>query len=110
VLLGLIAMVFGGNPQRFKYVAGVALVVSLAGLVLAISAMRQAKRAGNRRPRGALPGVVIGVIAAMVSGAILIAFLAYPAQTTQYMDCMAAAHSSAAQNACWQQLQQSIKP
>lgn len=107
-VLSMITMMWGANPQRLKYVAAVALVVALVGLVLALSTIRAAKRAGARRPRTAIWGTVIGVIATAVSGAVLAAFLLYPSQVTQYVNCMTGATTSAAQNSCWQQLQNSV--
>ncbi|MGH3279537.1 MAG: hypothetical protein ACRDNW_10415 [Trebonia sp.] len=107
-VLSVITMMWGANPQRLKYVAAVALVVALAGLVLAFSAIRAAKRAGTRRPRTAVAGAVIGVIATAVSGVVLGAFLLYPSQVTRYVNCMSGATNSASQNACWQQLQNSV--
>ncbi|HET9080040.1 MAG TPA: hypothetical protein VFO01_05945 [Trebonia sp.] len=107
-VLSVIAMMWGADPQRLKYVAAVALVVALTGLALAFSAMRAAKRATARRPRAAVAGAVIGVLAAVFSGAVLGAFLLYSSQVTQYVTCMSSATTTAAQNACWQQLQNSV--
>lgn len=108
VVLSLIAMMWGADPQRLGYVAAVALVVALLGLALAISAMRAAKRTATRRPRVAIASVVIGAIGALLSGSVVAAFLLYSPQVTQYVNCMNTANSSAASNACWQQLQHSI--
>lgn len=107
-VLSVIAMMWGANPRRLVYVAAVALFVALIGLVLAFSAMRAARRAGARRPRAAVPGAVAGVIAAVLSGTVLVAFLLYSSQVTQYVTCMSGASTSTAQNACWQQLQNSV--
>lgn len=108
VVLSLIAMMWGADPQRLVYVAGVALAVALVGLALAVSSMRTAKRAGTRRPRVAIASVVIGAIGAAASAAVVGAFLLYSSQVTQYVNCMNGATTSTAQNACWQQLQNSI--
>lgn len=107
-VLSMIAMMWGANPQRVKYVAAVALAVAVAGLALDFSAIRAAKRTGARRPRTATAGVVIGVIATVLSGTVLGAFLLYSPQVTQYINCMNGASTTAAQNACWQQLQHSV--
>lgn len=107
VLLSMVALLWGAEPQRLVYVAAVALVVALTGLALAVSAQRAARRARTARPRSALPALVIGVIAAVLSGAVLGAFLLYSSQVTQYATCMSGATTAAAQNACWQQLQHS---
>ena len=65
-LLSLIAMLLIGNLQRAVYVIAVALAVAVVGLVLAISAMKAAKRAGTRRPRVAMASVVLGAAGAAV--------------------------------------------
>lgn len=106
-MLSMIAMMWGADPQRLVYVAAVALAVALIGLALAFSAMRGAKRVRARRPRTAVAGAVIGVIAAVVSGTVLGAFLLYSSQVTQYVNCMNSASTTAGQNACLQQLQKS---
>jgi hypothetical protein len=107
--LSLIAMVLIGNLQRAPYVIGVALAVALAGLVLAISSIRDAKRAGTRRPRAAVAGVVLGSICTLFSTLALIGFLIFWSQFMQYANCMNAAGSStAAQNACSTALDNSI--
>jgi uncharacterized membrane protein len=100
-LLSLIAMVLIGNLQRARYVLEVACVVALVGFVLAISTLRAAKRAGTRRPRGALVAVVLGGLCTLFAGLAAVGFLIFSAQFTQYSNCMSAAGSStAAQNAC----------
>lgn len=94
-------MMLIGNLQRAPYVMGVAFVVALVGLALAISSMRAAKRAGTRRPRASILGLVFGGICTLFSAMALIGFLVFWSQFMQYANCMNAASSStAAQNAC----------
>ena len=109
-VLSVIAMILGGSSRRPEYVAAVALVVALIGLLLAVSAMRGAKRAKARRPGAAVAGVVIGLIGILFSGSLLGVFLLYPSQFTQYVNCLNGATTATAQNACWQQLQKSVGP
>lgn len=100
-VLSLIAMMLIGNLQRARYVLLVACVVALVGFVLAISAMRAAKRDGTRRPRGSAVAVVLGGMCALFAGMATVGLLIFSAQFTQYSNCMNAAGSStAAQNAC----------
>jgi CDP-diglyceride synthetase len=107
-VLSLIAMLWGANLQRTVYVVAVSLVVALVGLVLAISAMRAAKRAGTRRPRAALPGVLLGVVGTAFSAIALIGFLTFWSQYMQYANCMSGASTVATQNACQTQFQNSV--
>jgi multisubunit Na+/H+ antiporter MnhB subunit len=107
-ILSLLAMALIPNLQRAAVVAAVALTVAVIALVLAISALSGAKRAGTRRPRGALVGVVLGVIGLLFSGFALLGFLIFGAQLDQYVTCMNAANTVAEQQACQTQLSNSI--
>ena len=108
VMLSLITMTLIGNLQRAVYVIAVALAVALVALILAISAMKAAKRTGTRRPRAALASVVLGVIGALFSGFALVGFLLFWSQYMQYAKCLNGAPTSATQNACQQQFENSI--
>jgi multisubunit Na+/H+ antiporter MnhB subunit len=107
-VLSLLAMVLITNLQRAAVVAGVALTVAVIALVLASSALSEAKRARVRRPRGALAGVVLGVIGLLFSGFALLGFLIFGAQLQQFTNCMNAANTVAEQQACQTQLNNSI--
>ena len=106
-ILSLLAVLLIGNKQRGAVVAAVALVVAVIALLLAISAMSAAKRAGARRPRGALAGVWLGVAGLLFSGLTLI-YLIFSTQFDQYTACMHAANTAAEQQACQTQLEHSI--
>jgi hypothetical protein len=108
VLLTLIAMLWGSDLQRTVYVVAVTLVISLVGLALVISAMRSAKRAGTRRPRGAMAGAVLGVLAALFSAFAFVGFLVFWSQIMQYGNCMNGASTVQTQSACQTQLQHAI--
>ena len=108
VLLALIAMLWGSDLQRTVYVVAVTLVISLIGLTLVLSAMRSAKRAGTRRPRGSMIGAVLGVLAALCSAFALIGFLVFWSQIMKYGTCMDGASTVETQNACQTQLQHGI--
>jgi multisubunit Na+/H+ antiporter MnhB subunit len=101
-------MMLIGNLQRAGYVAAVALAVAVIALVLAISALSEAKRAGTRRPRGAVAGVVLGVIGLLISGFALLGFLIFGTQLDQYANCKNVATTAAQQQACQNQLDNSI--
>jgi hypothetical protein len=106
--LSLIAMMWGANLQRTVYVVAVSLVVALVGLALAISAMRAAKRAGTRRPRAAIAGVLLSAVGTLFSGIALIGFLMFWSQYMQYANCMNGAVTVATQNACQTQFQNTV--
>jgi multisubunit Na+/H+ antiporter MnhB subunit len=107
-ILSLVAMMLIGNLQRAATVAGVALAVAAVAVVLAVSAQRAAKRSGTRRPRGALAGLVLGVIGLLVSGFALLGFLIFGQQIDQYSNCMDGANTVSAQQSCQNQLDHAI--
>jgi hypothetical protein len=107
-LLSLITMLFIGNLNRGATVAGVALGVALVALLLLVPALRAAKRADARRPRGAMGGLILGLAGAVFSGMALIGFTAFGTQIDQYASCMNAASTSAARTACQTQLENAI--
>jgi heme/copper-type cytochrome/quinol oxidase subunit 2 len=89
-------------------VVAVAFVVAVVGLMLAISAMKAARRAGARRPRAAIASVILGVIGAVFSGLALVTFLVFSSQYMQYANCMSSATTAATQNACQTQFSNSV--
>jgi hypothetical protein len=107
-ILSLLSMMLIGNLQRGATVAAVALVVAVVALALAITAMSASKRAGTRRPRGAVAGVVLSVCGLLFSGCALGGFLIFGAQIDQYSNCMTSANTVAEQQACQTQLDNSI--
>jgi hypothetical protein len=108
-LLGIFAIVAtGGNLRRGVFVMAVGVIVALTALWLAISAMSRARRAGSGRPRGAVFATVAGAIGAVFGGMALIGFLTFWPQLSQYSQCQSAAITVSAQQACSQQLQNSV--
>jgi len=101
-------MMLIGNIQRGVYVVAVALAVAILAIAVAISAMSAAKRAGARRPRGAVAGTVLGVLGLVLSGFALAAFLIFHTQLNQYANCMNGANTVAEQQACQTQLNNSV--
>lgn len=108
-LLGVFAIVgTGSNLRRGVFVMAVATIVAAIALWLAISAMSRARRAGSSRPRGAVFATVLGAIGALFAGMTLISFLTFWPQLSQYSRCQSAAITVSAQQACSQQLQNSV--
>jgi hypothetical protein len=108
-VLSLLAMTQISNLHRAAYVLGVALAVAVIALVLAFGAMSAARRAGTRRPRGVVAATVLGLIASVFCGFALSGFLVFRAEVNQYANCMNAASTPAAQTACQNQLDKSVR-
>jgi hypothetical protein len=107
-ILSLMAMLLIGNLQRAAAVAAVALAVALAGLLLAASTARAAKRAGTSPPRGTTAGLVLSLLGLLFSGFALVGFLVFGAQIDQYSSCMNQATTPTQQQACRTQLEHAI--
>jgi hypothetical protein len=108
-VLSLLAMTQISNIHRGVYVIGVALVVAVAALALSFPTMSAAKRAGARRPRGVVAATVLGLIAVVFSSFALAGFLLFRAELTQYANCLSGATTPAAQTACQNQLDNSVR-
>jgi hypothetical protein len=111
-VLSLLAILLGTQDQeaadRAAVVAAVALTVAVVGLVLAITAMSGAKRTRAGRPRGALGGVILGVIGLVLSGSALLYFIVFGPQLDQRDTCLNAANTVAEQQACQTQFNDSV--
>ena len=108
-VLSLLAMTLISNIHRGVYVIGVALVVAAVALALAFMTMSAAKRAGARRPRGAVAATILGL-----SGSCSAA-LRWPGswsshqELSQYANCVSGANTTATQTACENQLDNSVR-
>jgi hypothetical protein len=96
------------NVHRGAYVAAVAVIVALVAIVVAVSAVSAAKRARARRPRAAMWGIVLGVLGLVLSACALAAFLIFHTQLDQYANCLNGAITTAQQQACQTQFNNSI--
>jgi predicted PurR-regulated permease PerM len=107
-ILSLFAMMMIGNVRRGVYVVAVALVIAAIALWLSTSAMSRARRGGSGRPRGAVLATVLGAVGLVFSGFVLAGFAMFWPQLTQYSNCLSGANTVAAQQACRQQLNNSV--
>lgn len=109
-MLGLFAVLMtnSGNVRRGVYVIALALIVALLALWLAISSMSRARRGGTGRPRGVILATVLGTVCCVFSGSVLLGFVLFWPQLTQFSDCLSGANTVAAQQACQQQLSNSV--
>jgi hypothetical protein len=105
-MLGLVILT--GNLKRVLVVLVVTLLIGGTGLWLAITAMSRSRRAGATRPRFSLLATVLGVLVTGMSALALTGFALFWTQFSQYANCTAGANTVAAQNACDQQLNNSL--
>lgn len=107
-VISLFGMMLIGNVRRGVYVFAVALVIAAIALWLSLSAMSRARRGGSGRPRGAVLAVVLGTAGVAFSTLALAAFVMFWPQLTQYANCLSGAITVSAQQACQQQLNNSV--
>lgn len=108
-VLSLIGMTFvSGNVRRGAVAVGVALIIAGVALWLSISSMSRARRAGSGRPRGAVFATILGTAACVFAAFVLLGFAMFWPQLTRYSTCMSGANTVTAQQACRQQLTNSV--
>ncbi|MHB1595018.1 MAG: hypothetical protein ACYCO9_15810 [Streptosporangiaceae bacterium] len=90
----------GASASRAVYLLLFSVVVGIAGTVIGITALVKANRTGAYRPRGAIGGIVLGAIATVLAGLMLMAFLLYPGPIRNYFRCVQVATTRTAQNSC----------
>ncbi len=94
--------------HRGVYLLIFSAVIGIAACVIGITAVRKAKRTGSYRPRGAVGGIVLGSLAALLSISILVVYLTFPHQVNNYLRCLSQAQTSGAQHACMDRFYRSI--
>jgi ABC-type amino acid transport system permease subunit len=107
-VISLFGMMMIGNVRRGVYVVAVALIIAAIALWLSISAMSRARRGGTGRPRGAVFATVLGAVGLVFSAFVLAGFAMFWPQLTQYSNCLSGANTVSAQQACQQQLNNSV--
>jgi hypothetical protein len=112
LVLGVMSVIaipaIGSNFHRGIYLLIFSLVVGIAACWFGITAMRRARRALTMRPRGAVAGIVIGVIGSLVSVLLLVGFVAFWPQLNDFSRCLQSANTPSAQQACQDQLNRSV--
>jgi ABC-type amino acid transport system permease subunit len=101
-------MMMSSNVRRGVFVVALALLIALTALWLSISAMSRARRGGTGRPRGAIFATIVGAVSAVFTAFVLAGFAMFWPQLTQYSSCLSGANTVAAQQACQQQLSNSV--
>jgi hypothetical protein len=113
LIFGILALValFGlsGSLSRGVYLLIFSAVIGIAGCVIGITAVLKARKTGSYRPRGAVGGIVLGVIATLLSIPILATYLAFPHQVDNYVRCLSQSQQpSGSQQACMNRFYKSI--
>jgi len=98
----------GGDLRRFIYLLIFSAVVGVASAVIGLTAVLKAKRTGSYRPRGAVGGMVLGALAALISIWLLVFYLAFPRQVDNYVRCLNQAQTSGSQHSCMDKFYRSI--
>jgi hypothetical protein len=106
-LLGIPGM--SGNIRRGVIVLAVTMIIGAVGLWLSFTAMSRSRKAGTARPRFTIAASVLGIIGTGLSALVLIGFAMFWTQISQYANCTAGANTVASQNACYQQLNNSMQ-
>jgi predicted PurR-regulated permease PerM len=107
-VLSLLSLVgVGTNFHRGIYLVIFSLAVGISACWFGITAMRRSRLAVTMRPRGAVAGVVLGVIGALLSVVLLVFFAAFWQQLNTYSQCLNQAQTPSAQQACADQLTKS---
>ncbi len=113
LILGVLSLLsllgVGSNFHRGIYLVIFSLAVGLSACWFGITAMRKARLAMTMRPRGAVAGIVLGVIGALLSTVLLIAFAVFWQQLNSFSQCLNQANTPSAQQACLSQLHRSVE-
>ncbi len=97
-LIGLLGL--GTDLRKGIWALIFSATVGLAACVIGITAVAKARRTGAYRPRGAIGGIVLGALAALLSVPLLIFYLMFPRQLEDYVTCASQAQTSAQFQAC----------
>lgn len=108
-VLSLLGLALGlGNVHRGVYVAILTLAFAVTAIWLGAGANRKARRSGTARPRGAVSGIVLGGFGLAFSALWLLVLAVFWPQLSAYYNCMSGANTVIAQQACHNQLTNSV--
>ncbi|HEY1675269.1 MAG TPA: hypothetical protein VGG50_21325 [Streptosporangiaceae bacterium] len=106
--LSLLGLFLASGLRHAVYVIAGTLVIGAVAAWLGGTARSQARRAGTGRPRGAVAGMVLGLLGLAFSGLALFVFAMFWTQLSTYWNCTSGANTLTAQQACQHQLSQTI--
>jgi hypothetical protein len=107
-LLSLLGIALIGNLTRAVYVLALTFVFGGLAAWLGVTALSRARRGGSGRPRGALGGVVLGVMGLAFSALLIVGFAVLWPQISQLSTCLAGANTQSARQACQTQFTNSV--
>jgi hypothetical protein len=107
-LLSLLALFLASGLRHAIYVVAATLVIGGLAAWLGSTAISQARRGRTGRPRGAMAGVIFGLLGLAFSGLTLIVFALFSNQLSTYWNCSHGANTLTAQQACQHQLSHTI--
>ena len=107
-LLSLLALFLASGLRHAVYVVVATLVIGALAAWLGSTAVSQARKGRTGRPRGAVAGIVLGLLGLAFSGLTLILFALFWNQLSAYWNCSGGANTLTAQQACQHQLSQTI--
>lgn len=112
-ILGVLSLIsllgIGTNYHRGIYLVVFAVLVGITACWFGVTAVRKANRSGTMRPRWAIFGTVLGALGALFGTLVLIFFAAFWSELNTFSRCVASANTPSAQQACMDQLRQSVK-
>jgi hypothetical protein len=104
LILGVVSVLallgVGSNVNRSIYLVIFALAVGIGACWFGLTAIRKARQSVSMRPRGAVAGIVLGVIGALLSVVVLLYIAASWSELMSYSHCMSEANTLSAQQAC----------
>jgi predicted PurR-regulated permease PerM len=113
LILGVLSLLsllgIGTNYHRGIYLVIFAVLVGATACWFGVTAVRKARQSGTMRPRWAIAGTVLGALGAVFGILVLIFFAAYWPQLNKFSQCVNSANTPSAQQACTDQLRQSVK-
>jgi MFS family permease len=113
LILGVLSLLsllgIGTNYHRAVWLVIFGVLVGINACWFAVTAMRAARRSATMRPRGAVAGVVLGGLGALLGALVLLFFAVYWSQLNTFSQCVNGANTPNAQQACLNQLHRSVK-
>jgi hypothetical protein len=106
--LRLVGVALAGGLRRSVYVVVATLLIGALAAWLGGTAASRARRAGTARPRGAVPGTILGILGLSFSAVTLIVFALFWSELSAYSNCLGGANTVTAQQACQHQFSQTI--
>ena len=107
-LLSLLALFLASGLRHAIYVVIATLVIGALAAWLGSTAVSQARKGRTGRPRGAVAGIVLGLLGLAFSGLTLIVFALFWNQLSTYWSCSSGANTVTAQQSCQHQLSRTI--